>query len=187
MKCYVGPIHPESPYPKNAVIVESLSFDDDLILFRPVEALTNRADGRDVYMLGADKIVHWDGNDGQCGDVKVPFGFITDLTSVPWFFRLFVSRAGPWLEAAVVHDYLYVAWSEIEGATPRDQDRKFADDIMFAAMTAAEVGTLRKWSIYLAVRAFGGWTFKNAGGCYFGDQTDPRLVYLANVPKRAKS
>lgn len=183
MQCYVGPIHRESPYPDGAVRITSLQLTDDLVLFRPREALISRDDDSDVYLVGTDKAIHWEAEDAQCGVVNVPFGFITDLTSVPWFFRLFVSRAGPWLEAAVVHDYLYVAWAEVEGAKPRAQDRKFADDIMFAAMTAAKVGSIRKWSIYLALRVFGGWTFNNGDGCSYGDQTDPRLVYLANVPK----
>lgn len=183
MQCFVEPIHRESPYPDCPAHISKLTFEDDLVLFRPSEALVSREDDRDVYLLGADKMVHWEGDGEICGTVKVPFGFITDLTSVPWFFRLFVSRAGPWLEAAVVHDYLYVAWAEVEGATPRAQDRKFADDIMFAAMTAANVGALRKWSIYLSVRLFGGWTFQNADGCTYGDQTDPRLLYLAGVSK----
>jgi len=100
---------------------------------------------------------------------------------------LFVSRAEPWIEARVVHDYLYVACAEVDGATPRARDRKFADDIMFAAMTAANVGVIRKWSIYLSVRIFGGWTFNKADGCSYGDQNDPRLVYLANVPSNIQS
>jgi hypothetical protein len=183
MQCYAGPIHRESPYPEKRVTITKLTFEDDLVLFRPSEALIAREDESDVYLLGTDKIIHWEAVCGKCGTVKVPFGFITDLTSVPWFFRLFVSRAGPWLEAAVVHDYLYVAWAEVDGATPRAQDRKFADDIMFAAMTAAKVGALRKWAIYLAVRVFGGWTYQNSAGCAYGDQTDPRLLYLAAVPK----
>lgn len=183
MKCFIGPVHRKSPYPDEAVKVTELTFEDDLVLFRPREALLDRKDDRDVYLLGADKIIHWKGEGGSCGTVKVPFAFITDLTSVPWLFRLFVSRAGPWLEAAVVHDYLYVAWAEVAGATPRAQDRKFADDIMFAAMTAARVGTVRKWSIYLSVRVFGRWTFINGSGCNYGDQEDPRLIYLNGVPK----
>ncbi|SEW47411.1 Protein of unknown function [Cognatiyoonia koreensis] len=183
MQCFVGPIHRENPYPEGRVRITNLTFVDDLILFRPQEELLNRKDDMDVYLLGADKTVHWESDDGDCGIVTVPFGFITDLTSVPWVFRLFVSRAGPWLEAAVVHDYLYVAWNEVEGARPDPKDRKFADDIMFAAMTTANVGAIRKWAIYASVRLFGGWTFGRDDRCNYGDQTDPRLLYLKDVPK----
>lgn len=183
MQCFAGPIHTKSPYPEGPVRVNDLTFADDLVLFRPREVLLNRKRGQDVYLVGAAKTVHWTAAGGLCGQVTVPVGFITDLTSVPPLFRGLVSRAGPWLEAAVVHDYLYVAWQDVQGAQPRAQDRKFADDIMFAAMEAANVSTWRKWSIYAAVRLLGGWTFSKTNASHYGDQTDPRLLHLAAVSK----
>jgi hypothetical protein len=80
--------------------------------------------------------------------VRVPSGFETDLASVPRaFWRLF-PPCGPYLEAAVVHDYLYSL-----GGT--DKDREQADSIFMEAMESLGVGSAPRWFIWLAVRMFG--------------------------------
>ena len=180
MKCFPCLTNHVDPYPSGDVSVDQLNFESDLVLFRPREELLNRDDGEDVYLIGAPLTVSWTAKTVS-GSVTVPAGFITDLTSVPPIFRWFVSRAGPWLEAAVVHDFLYIAWQVLDDHGPRKRDRKFADEIMFAAMTRAKVGTLRKWAIYLGVRLGGWWTYKKADTLNFADVDDPRLVYLAGL------
>lgn len=40
------------------------------------------------------------------GNICVPKGFDTDLASVPWFARMFMSTAGKVAKPAVLHDYL---------------------------------------------------------------------------------
>lgn len=185
MQCYACLPEPhENPYPNGPVEVGRVTLDSDLVLLRTREALINRDNGEDVYLLGAPFRVTWGG-----GKIRVPAGFITDLTSVPPLFRLFVSRAGPWLEAAVVHDYLYIAWQLVEGRGPRDLDRKFADDIMFAAMKEAKVSAWRRCAIYLALRVAGRWTYQEDDGgiANFGDVTDARLQYLAGLPQASGS
>jgi hypothetical protein len=180
MKCFPCLSEHDDPYPTHAIEIDQLTFDSDLVLFRPREELLNRKDGEDVYLIGAPLTVSWSGS-GAADKVTVPSGFITDLTSVPWILRWFVSRAGPWLEAAVIHDYLYIAWQVLEGRGAQKQDRKFADDIMFAAMTHARVGSIRKWAIYLGVRLGGGWTYEKTDTLNFADVEDPRLIYLAGL------
>jgi hypothetical protein len=70
-----------------------------------------------------------------------------------------VSQVGPHLEASIVHDFLYVAWQDVAGRGARARDREFADKVMRAGMEAAEVGTGQTWTIYQAVRLFGGSAF----------------------------
>lgn len=186
MKCFAClPESHDDPYPDHEVKVTGVDLRSDLVLLRTREALINREDGEDVYLVGAPFTVSWKPEVGIGGKVTVPAGFITDLTSVPPLFRLFVSRAGPWLEAAVVHDYLYIAWQLVEGRGPRDLDRKFADDIMFATMKRAKVSAWRRWAIYLALRVAGRWTYQEDDGgiANFGDVTDARLEYLAALPQ----
>jgi hypothetical protein len=59
--------------------------------------------------------------------IRVPAGYATDLASVPFFLRPFVSMYGNWNRAAIVHDYLY----EHKGVLPcgRKLSRKHADRI----------------------------------------------------------
>lgn len=181
MKCFHDPISPVDPYPDHTVNVETVTFTSDLVLFRPREHFDSSERGQDVYTVGSPLQIRWTGKDCE-GSVSVPPSFITDLTSVPPGLRWLVSRAGPWLEAAVVHDFLYVAWQTLE-TTPTEAEktryRKFSDDIMFSGMTRAGVRGWRKWGIYLSVRLFGGWTFRDTGKRSFVDATDPRIQHLA--------
>ena len=56
-------------------------------MLRTREALINREDDEDVYLVGAPFTVSWAGEGGgEAEDITVPAGFITDLTSVPPIF-----------------------------------------------------------------------------------------------------
>jgi len=126
-----------------------------LVLLRFKDAVILR-DGEDAdYVVARDYSVEID-VDGTVYGITVPAGMLTDLTSVPALLRWYVGRVGPWLEAAIVHDYLYIAWQDVEGRKPLERDRAFADLVMLRAMEAAEVGWLRRTLIYAAVRVFGG-------------------------------
>ena len=63
------------------------------------------------------------------GEIIVPAGFVTDLASVPWFARWYVSRDGNHTRAAVIHDYLYARASEASfpGISRRTADRVFLE------------------------------------------------------------
>lgn len=87
--------------------------------------------------------------------IRVPAGFLTDLSSISRFGRGYVGRVGPHLEASVVHDCLCASW-RIQGAQHRlEGNRELADDVFLAAMTAARVGRCRRQIMYRAVRWFG--------------------------------
>ena len=186
MKIYEGPYHCANPYPEASTNVASLKFDSSLVLYRPKEGLrnsdgTNPRAGEDLYLTGAVLSATWTDGAGQTHEICVPPGFVTDLTSVPAVFRWLVSRAGPWLEAAVLHDYLYVAWQSIPQRGARAPDRRFADTVMLAAMTAKGVAAWRRYLIFAAVRFGGGRGYRTISNFRFGDGTDPRLLHLAAV------
>lgn len=87
-------------------------------------------------------------------EVAVPAGFETDFASVPRFFWRLFPPAGSGVgaaygRAAVIHDYLY----RTPGACV---SRRAADRIFREAMEAEGVAGWRRWTLWLAVRVFGG-------------------------------
>ena len=91
-----------------------------------------------VYSIGdtADKII-------------VPAGFVTDLASIPrafWGPPLFLTPAGQYSRASIIHDYLY--WSQI---CSRDQ----ADRLLVIAMKESRVGAFDENVIYRGVQRGG--------------------------------
>jgi hypothetical protein len=99
--------------------------------------------------------------------ITVPAGFVTDLASIPRFAWTLLPPDGPWVKAAVVHDFLYatrgtgICWTThppgIDRPTP--YTRAEADWILRDAMADRGVDVTRRNIIYDAVRAFGdgGW------------------------------
>lgn len=88
-----------------------------------------------------------------CVDYEIYTGFKTDLASVPRILRWLIPVEGKHKYAALLHDYLY---REIvsNGGMPR----KEADDIFMAAMKSDGVSAAKRYTIYFAVRLFGGFT-----------------------------
>lgn len=100
------------------------------------------------------------------GAITVPPGFPTDLASIPRWAWTLLPPDGPWVKAAVIHDYLYSTGGtgEIWGrpssiADSVTYDRMQCDRIMLEAMADRGVDAFRRTVIYLALRAFGwiGW------------------------------
>lgn len=83
--------------------------------------------------------------------VTVPKGAETDFASVPRIFWPIIRPDGRHGKAAVVHDYLYRV---------APVSRVVADAIFLDAMATLGVSRWRRWSMYLAVRLFGGRAFK---------------------------
>lgn len=83
--------------------------------------------------------------------IKVPAGFVTDLTSIPRFFWTILPPHGQYAKAAIIHDYLY---------TNAIGSKKYADDVFFEAMTILGVARWRKHVIYYAVKIFGKGNYK---------------------------
>lgn len=98
--------------------------------------------------------------------ITVQPGFVTDLASIPRLVWTIYPPDGPWVKAAIIHDYLYGTsgtgvWknhpSSISRATP--YTRAEADDILREAMANRGVGLATRNVIWSAVRVggAGGW------------------------------
>lgn len=95
--------------------------------------------------------------------ITVPAGFVTDLASVPRWAWTLVPPDGPWVKAAIIHDYLYATagtgiWKKHPASITRSSpySRLEADRIMREAMENRGVPALFRNLIYLAVRFGGG-------------------------------
>lgn len=146
----------ENPYPgRPGLDITGFAYHTPLHLCRCIEAVQRREGADADYIVSRPYTVRF--RYGDAGrEVTVPEGMVTDLASVPWLARIFVGRVGPHVEAAIVHDFLYIAWQDMADHGARPEDRKFADRLMRAAMAAADVGVLKRWLIYITVRIFGG-------------------------------
>lgn len=106
-------------------------------------------DDNDWFLL-SDFVVTIDGK-----ELVIPQGFKTDFATVPrvpiayWLFGN-VTHKPP-----VIHDWLYTQGGD-------DAARKYADEVLYHAMLADGVNTLKAKCIYSAVRMFGKshWTYK---------------------------
>ena len=102
--------------------------------------------------------------------IVVPSGMLTDLTSSPWAARQIVNRVGPHLEAAIVHDFLFLAWQDLPGRGARREDFRFANAVMREAMEAAGISGPVRTLIYATVSSPVGWQ------TYVGENPYPRYV-----------
>jgi hypothetical protein len=104
--------------------------------------------------------------------ISVPFNFVTDFASIPWWARWLISPFGRHAKAAVIHDWLYAL-----GPT-RERDRKWCDEVFRDALLELGVEPLRAALMYAAVR-FGGARSYGADGEWLfhdritGDWLDP--------------
>jgi len=87
------------------------------------------------------------------GNFTIPNGFVTDLASTPRFIWALFPPDGEYLEAAVLHDYLYKT---------HKVSKKYADNIFFNEMKRLGVGYFTRQIVYNAVKLFGGKAYKKA-------------------------
>ena len=151
MTKHVRPDIPD-PYPVSWNKVSDFHYNSRLELGRDPEALMIGASREACYMTLDDYTVDFLVDDLRC-QITVPAGMLTDLTSVPRIFRNVVGRVGPHLEAAIVHDYLYVAWQLLPYREARKTDWRFANAVMFAGLKAAKVGWFQRRLIRTALLA----------------------------------
>ena len=111
--------------------------------------------------FGARMTVHPKAGSPYPLTVTAPRGLITDLSTVPKWLWWYVGPIGTHLEASVIHDYLYMAWTDYRNVAVR-RDWRFADKLFFEGMKVSKVR--RRWSVYLAVRSPIGW-------CVFKEKT----------------
>lgn len=76
----------------------------------------------------------------------VPKGFVSDLTSIPWFLWPFFPPDGPYQKAAVIHDYLY----------KQGIPRWICDAVFRHVMEAISTSVITRCILFYGVRV-GGW------------------------------
>jgi hypothetical protein len=119
------------------------------------------ADGRSLWAI--EKGLGYRTSVGGDESIEVVPGFVTDLASIPRFAWGLLPPDGPWVKAAIVHDFLYFtsgtgAWKHHPAAITRAKpyERREADDILNEAMKDRGVDGLRRFIIWAAVRIGGG-------------------------------
>ena len=100
---------------------------------------------------GRSHILHRDLQYMDDGDkiYTVPAGFVTDGASIPRAFWRVLRPFGKYIEAAVLHDYLY-AHPEVYGTTQKE-----ADDLFKLAMRDCGVSKWKRNVMWAAVRVGG--------------------------------
>ena len=165
-----------NPYPDDDWrMISNFVYLDPLILYRHTVAVEigGPGSGRTAdFIVGLDYRVKFD-LDGVERTVTVPKGMTTDLASVPRVFRSIVGQVGPHLEAAIVHDFLYIAWQDVPNRGARDEDRNFADRLFLRSMRDAGMSWWEAHPIYMAVDGFGGSTYR--------ERDEPRYVDIPDL------
>ena len=149
---YRRPVIPDPYPPLEFESITGFRYRSRLELGREKEALRISTSREASYMTLADYTVDFK-VDGVRHEITVPAGMLTDLTSVPRLFRSLVGRVGPHLEAAIVHDFLFIAWQLLPDRTARRRDWRFANAVMFAGLKAARVSWFQRALIQAALTA----------------------------------
>lgn len=151
----------DDPYPEPGwKEITDFEYRSPLVLYRSSKAVRYRGGRRDAdYIVAVPYTVSFKLDDTM-RSLTVPKGMLTDLASVPPLARSIVGRVGPHLEAAIVHDFLYIAWQDVADRNARRADRAFADKLMRVAMRTARVRPCRRNLIYGAIRAGGWWAYR---------------------------
>jgi hypothetical protein len=157
-----APAHAAGPVPAVAPghFIGSLSLGPEDKNKATVETTS---DGRQVWFLHRPF-----GYRTLAGDtIIVPAGESTDLASVPQWARATAPPDGPWVRAAVIHDFLYrtsgtcVRWKGRPSGCSRaaPYTRAEADHVLDEAMAALNIGWTSRWTFWSAVRVggAGGW------------------------------
>jgi hypothetical protein len=132
-----------------------------LVLLDNRDAPAIRA-GRSLWALQRD-LSYTTGPEGDT--ITVPAGFVTDLASVPRIVWSFYPPDGPWVKAAVIHDFLYETkgtglWYSHRGnARTVPYSRAEADHILKEGMADRGIGAWEQFVIWASVRigGFAGW------------------------------
>ena len=146
------------PFPAGAVdSITDFEYLDELKLVRHAQVHVKKPP-ESLWQLSADfrarMTVHPKDGAAYPLTLKAPRGLYTDLASVPEHLWSIVGPIGPHLEASIIHDYLYMAWTDFrEKALSRDW--KFANDVFLAGMTVSKVK--KRDLIHAAVSLPVGW------------------------------
>ncbi|MDB5429352.1 MAG: hypothetical protein JWP35_468 [Caulobacter sp.] len=130
-----------------------------LVLLDNRDAPSIRA-GRSLWAL-RDDLAYQTGDDPS-DVITVPAGFVTDLASIPRAVWSFYPPDGPWVKAAIIHDFLYDTegsghWHKRRGITRAEPySRAESDAILKEGMADRSIGAWEQFVIWAAVRVGGG-------------------------------
>lgn len=128
--------------------------------------------GRSLWALH-DPLTYQPSNDVHV--ITAPKGCVTDLASIPRPFWILLPPDGPWVKAAVIHDYLYATRGAGQlppgvpgskqpvGITRKPYSRAESDWILRDGLENRGVDIIRRNIIWAAVRV-GGWIGWNRNG-----------------------
>lgn len=117
------------------------------------------------------------GEKGSGRWIRVPKGFLTDGASTPRVIWAFLPSTGRYLQAAILHDYLYKVLQA--GLTfPEVRSRGEADREFRLASLACGVSPAVAWILWLGVR-LGGWVY------FLGAKKPSGAVVPSEVPPEA--
>ena len=149
-----------NPYPAKGSWNEitDFKFVDDLVIKRFSKAVRVRhtpdLETDAEFVVCEPFRVSYNLDRGKERIVTVARGFLSDGVSVLGNSE----RTRKYLEASIIHDYLYVAWQFLEPPgerKPRKWDQKFSDKLFHVALLESSVGEVDAWIMYRAVRSFG--------------------------------
>jgi hypothetical protein len=83
--------------------------------------------------------------------IEAEAGFVTDLTSIPWFLRSLIPVWGRHGPAAVIHDYLYAV----------SAGKLYADWMFLRALKQSGCCAAKRWAMFLGVLCFGWFAYWN--------------------------
>lgn len=125
-------------------------------------------DGRSLWALQRPMTYHA-GPDRE-DTIVVPAGFVTDLASIPRLVWSIYPPDGPWVKAAVVHDFLYDTqgdglWGRDSRGVSRARPycRNEADAILLEGMIDRRIGWRERTVIWISVRLGGAAGWRRAG------------------------
>ena len=131
-----------------------------LVLIDNADGRASIKAGRCTWRLAAP--ISYDVGAKDSGEtITVPAGATTDFASVPRFAWSIIPPDGPWLKAAVIHDWLYrtrgtcALGGEVYRTRPAPYTRAEADRIFKEAMEVLGVPAWKRAVIYAAVRVGG--------------------------------
>ena len=148
------------PFPAGEIDdIADFTYLDELAFVRHAEVHVHKPP-ESLWQLAADFRVSMTvvPSDGAAYPLTLlaPRGLCTDLSSVPQPFWSFLGPIGAHLEVSIVHDYLYMAWTDFrEEDEVRRRDWDFADTLFRVGMKASGVGGIKRALAYRAVRMFG--------------------------------
>lgn len=147
-----------NPFPAGKIDkITKFQYLDELKFIRHAKVHVHKTP-KSLWQLSANfrvrMVVHPKNDNSYPLTIKAPRGLYTDLASVPDVLWSIVGPIGGHLEASVVHDYLYMAWTDFRPKAKRC-DWDFANAVLKAGMKASKAPKRRL--IYTVVCSPIGW------------------------------